>query len=147
MTNQTAAQTVASWEARAMTQNEFPAELLERCRNEVAKSDPGGTNFSPYDWVINAILRASGHAELVAARDQAQREREIMRVNRMQECEWLRSQYAELVTALEEMLQAVCGEAGFANAVRTVTGMARPALDLAEERARAALAKAKPPKE
>jgi hypothetical protein len=51
---------------------------------------------------------------------------------------------AELVAALEGMLHAVCGETGFANAVRTVTGTAYPwpALDIAEEHARAALAAA-----
>lgn len=47
----------------------------------------------------------------------------------------------EIKAALEQLLQAVCGETGFANAVRTATGKAYPwpALDLAEEAARAAL--------
>ena len=43
--------------------------------------------------------------------------------------------------ALDAMLRAVCGESGFAAAVRAATGLAYPwpALDLAEEQARAAL--------
>jgi hypothetical protein len=49
------------------------------------------------------------------------------------------------ITALREalaaMLQAVCGDSGFANAVRSISGIDYPwpALDLAEEKARAAL--------
>jgi hypothetical protein len=47
-----------------------------------------------------------------------------------------------LVEALREMLEAVCGETGFAQAVRAESGFAYPwpALDLAEAKARAALA-------
>lgn len=50
----------------------------------------------------------------------------------------------ELVEALKELRRAVCGETGFANAVRLVSGTAYPwpALDAAEEIANAALAKA-----
>jgi hypothetical protein len=46
-----------------------------------------------------------------------------------------------LVNALQDMLQAVCGESGFANCVRldTRTAYPWPALDRAEEYARAAL--------
>lgn len=47
----------------------------------------------------------------------------------------------DLRAALEQMLHAVCGETGFAEAVRRDSGLAYPwpALDIAEERARAAL--------
>lgn len=47
-----------------------------------------------------------------------------------------------LVEALREMFEAVCGETGFAQAVRAESGLAYPwpALDLAEAKARAALA-------
>lgn len=50
----------------------------------------------------------------------------------------------ELLEALRALYHAVCGEAGFANAVRTVSGTAFPwtALDEAEPLARAAIAKA-----
>ena len=46
-----------------------------------------------------------------------------------------------LVEALEGLLHAVCGETGFANAVRGTAGKAYPwpALDMAEEKARKAL--------
>ena len=48
----------------------------------------------------------------------------------------------ELREALEQLLHAVCGETGFAAAVRNDSGTAYPwpALDIAEEAARAALA-------
>ena len=47
----------------------------------------------------------------------------------------------ELTEALREMFEAVCGETGFAQAVRAESGIAYPwpALDLAEAMARAAL--------
>ncbi len=47
----------------------------------------------------------------------------------------------ELKTALEDLLQAVCGETGFAAAVRHDSGHAYPwpALDIAEANARHAL--------
>jgi len=50
-------------------------------------------------------------------------------------------QVKALEETLEQLLHAVCGETGFANAVRIHTGTAYPwpALDIAEERARAAL--------
>jgi hypothetical protein len=46
-----------------------------------------------------------------------------------------------LVEALSELLHAVCGPTGFAACVRDCTGLAYPwpALDIAEEHARAAL--------
>ncbi len=48
----------------------------------------------------------------------------------------------ELTEALHEMFEAVCGETGFAQAVRAESGIPYPwpALDLAEAMARAALA-------
>jgi hypothetical protein len=48
---------------------------------------------------------------------------------------------AEALDALTALLNAVCGETGFASAVRSDSGLAYPwpALDLAEEAARAAL--------
>ena len=41
--------------------DEFPAELIERCRQEVMRGQPTSHNM------ICAVLRASGHAELVKA--------------------------------------------------------------------------------
>ncbi len=53
----------------------------------------------------------------------------------------LTSRVEELEARLGELLHAVCGETGFANAVRTVSGLAYPwpALDDAEARARLTL--------
>ena len=50
----------------------------------------------------------------------------------------------DLLEALEGLLQAVCGETGFANAVRTESGLDYPwpALDIAESASRAAIRKA-----
>jgi hypothetical protein len=52
----------------------------------------------------------------------------------------------DLLAALESLLQAVCGETGFANAVRVHSGTAYPwpALDAAEELARDAIARTAP---
>jgi hypothetical protein len=44
------------------------------------------------------------NAELVAERDEARRERETMRAERLDECEGLRAQNAELVAALEGLV-------------------------------------------
>mgnify|MGYP000464542594 CR=1 FL=1 len=53
----------------------------------------------------------------------------------------LEAENAALRGALREMLHAVCGETGFASAVRLVSGLAYPwpALDIAEGLARTAL--------
>jgi hypothetical protein len=53
----------------------------------------------------------------------------------------LRASEARMREALDDLLHAVCGETGFAACVRIATGKAYPwpALDLAEESARAAL--------
>lgn len=53
---------------------------------------------------------------------------------------------ADVEVALEKMLHAVCGETGFANAVRIVSGLAYPwpALDEAESVARAVLSARRP---
>ena len=54
-----------------------------------------------------------------------------------------RENAVEIQAALKALLQAVCGETGFANAVRTATGTAYPwePLDIAEARALAILTK------
>jgi N-acetyl-anhydromuramyl-L-alanine amidase AmpD len=55
--------------------------------------------------------------------------------------ETLQSRIEALEAALRGMVQAVCGETGFAAAVRNDTGLPFPwpALDIAEERAKQAL--------
>jgi hypothetical protein len=59
----------------------------------------------------------------------------------LSELDRLRSSNEAMRKALEQLLHAVCGETGFANAVRTMSGTAYPwpALDIAEAEARAAL--------
>ncbi len=44
--------------------DEFPAELVEHCRDEACRASGG---YSPSSVEIVAVLRASGYAELVAA--------------------------------------------------------------------------------
>jgi len=53
----------------------------------------------------------------------------------------LEAEIDRLREALDDMLHAVCGETGFAEAVRRVSGKAYPwiSLDIAEAKARAAL--------
>lgn len=57
------------------------------------------------------------------------------------EIDRLQARVAVLTEALTELLHAVCGETGFAECVRTHANVAYPwpALDIAEERVRAAL--------
>lgn len=56
---------------------------------------------------------------------------------------------AELLAALRDLRQAVCGETGFASAVREHSGLAYPwpALDIAEAKADAVLSRAAPAQE
>jgi hypothetical protein len=80
-----------------MTQDEFPDDLIRHCEQqalEAVASDTAG--------LVRAVLRASEHAELVAAledeRDRGARFRSVIDIaNR--EVSALRAQNAELVTA------------------------------------------------
>jgi hypothetical protein len=77
---------------------EFPADLIRHCEQEALEAVAADTA-----GLVRAVLRASGYAELVAERDQARRERETMRAERLAECEGLRAQNAEVVAALKEI--------------------------------------------
>jgi hypothetical protein len=103
-----------------------------RIFTEATNSEGGVWAFAPYSMTHVVFVEESDYLALQARTEKAQAEAAALRA----EVERLRG-------ALGAMVHAVCGETGFAACVRANAQLAYPwpALDAAEELARAALAK------
>lgn len=105
--------------ARAWASIDGKADRFDACKADPALDKTDGS-YSGYLEDARELLSRSGVADAIAA---------------------LRGQAEAVREALADMMEAVCGDDGFAECVRRDTGRAYPwpALDLAEGKARAAI--------
>lgn len=111
------------------------------------KEEAEGAEFSSKyaDLVAEAAARIEADAATIARAHQAWLDADKLATERLRQLVDAEAKVAALVEALEAMRGAVCGETGFAECVRRYSGNAYPwpALDAADEAARAAIAAAK----